>query len=435
MVNGNFAGGFARGLRGGFQMVSQVRQQREERERRREEMELRRQEMGRGLAADRAKQGQALIENLGGQISQARQEMMSQGGGGGGIMPTDVELPPELQNLVQQATQRYAADLFQAGLASNPRQAMEIAQLTMRSAIEGPAIEAQQAAQRAGMITAAQEAEQITTARPGATVMRGAEQVAQIPAAADQGPLVNFVDPNTGAFVGTVRRDSPEATSLAQQGMIATTAQISGGKEDVTGLPLTARQRGTAATRAVTAASDLARTSRVLKNINEAGPGVVGFRAIVGDKVGGVLGQISSDLGEAATEAVTGVSQERLGNLRAEAQAVAVSLIEPFTGEGSGRISENERRIAENVSRVVNDPTSSFPQVQGALQQAMELQMLVLDREAFAAGEKGIPLTSDEEINSFGEQLEKQGFERDFIIRVILALQEQRQIMGFVQGE
>ena len=258
-----------------------------------------------------------------------------------------------------------------------------------------------------------------------------------------QGNPIAAVDPRDPTPTNTQKlielRDSLQGADRATvQGILDRSATITGRTQEdllASGLPVTDAARSKAAVASADAAANVSQVAGVLGRIQEAGPGAAGLRAILAENVGGLMGQVNKNLGDAVSEGISGLSQEQISGLRADAQAAAVSLIAPFTGEQSGRISESERQIAEDVSRIVNSPTASLDQVQGALKKAITLQFNVLDREAFKAGTPGIDLTNDESINQFGSQLLNFGLNEDESTNLIVDLLRQRQALGFVTGQ
>lgn len=130
----------------------------------------------------------------------------------------------------------------------------------------------------------------------------------------------------------------------------------------------------------------IARGRDLLAQAKDIGPGAAGLRAIVGSGVGGVLGQLNKGLGEATTEFIAGTNQTDLQNFITEGRAFVGGLISEFSGEESGRHTEQERAIAEQAAKVVNNPSASFTQLKAAIESTIKLSILGRERELFESG-------------------------------------------------
>ncbi len=186
-------------------------------------------------------------------------------------------------------------------------------------------------------------------------------------------------------------------------------------------------------------ALNAAQVSQTIKEFSAAfetsGGGAVGLRALMGEKVGGFVSQFVPELGQALTRAVAGgLSQGELSTLRTNAAATVASLIQPFTGEGSNRISESEREIVADLVGIVGSVTTTPEALKSALNVALKLQFTTLDKEAFLSGEDGIPLETDEDRLAFLTLLSNLGMDKATAIRAIRQIQDQRTIIELTGG-
>ena len=167
------------------------------------------------------------------------------------------------------------------------------------------------------------------------------------------------------------------------------------------------------------------------KAFAKAGAGAAGLRALTGEKVGGFISQFMPELGEAFTKGVAGgLSQAELADLRVNSAATVAALIQPFTGEGSARISEPERELVQDLMGTVRDPTSTPPALERSINQALKLSITILDKEAFAIGQTPIDVHSDEGIKEFLGLLSRLGMNQTTAIETVRQIQLQRELFG-----
>jgi len=151
--------------------------------------------------------------------------------------------------------------------------------------------------------------------------------------------------------------------------------------------------------------------SQALRDVKET-PGASGFRGILADKVGGVLGQlpaIGGTLESAFTQAVAGASPEEVNRVRTQGRLAVAQNLSAITGEESGRFTEPERQIAEQVLGTLQ-PGASIAQITTAMKIVMELSLDAEIRESEKLGKPMFNLSSDEGVNKFGNYLIDLGF-------------------------
>ena len=131
-----------------------------------------------------------------------------------------------------------------------------------------------------------------------------------------------------------------------------------------------------------------AQSAKLLRTMKLLGPGVTGYRGAIGSVLGGLFGQINKDFGALTTRVITGgATPEELESFRSQAQQLIGKSIEPFTGEESGKISEPERRIAEEGVRA-KKKLASEPQITAALQNIITASLLATDRSRITSGKQ-----------------------------------------------
>ena len=131
-----------------------------------------------------------------------------------------------------------------------------------------------------------------------------------------------------------------------------------------------------------------AQSAKLLRTMKLLGPGVTGIRGAVADVLGGFFGQINKDFGALTTRVITGgATPVELESFRSQAQQLIGKSIEPFTGEESGKISEPERRIAEEGVRA-KKKLASEPQITAALQNIITASLLATDRSRITSGKQ-----------------------------------------------
>jgi len=131
-----------------------------------------------------------------------------------------------------------------------------------------------------------------------------------------------------------------------------------------------------------------AQSAKLLRTMKRLGSGVTGIRGAVADVLGGFFGQINKDFGALTTRVITGgASPVELESFRSQAQQLIGKSIEPFTGEETGKISEPERRIAEEGVRA-KKKLASEPQITAALQNIIIASLLATDRSRITSGKQ-----------------------------------------------
>jgi len=154
--------------------------------------------------------------------------------------------------------------------------------------------------------------------------------------------------------------------------------------------------------------------SQALRDVQET-PGASGIRGILADKVGGVLGQlpaIGGSIESAFTQAIAGASPEEVNRVRTQGRLAVAQNLSAITGEESGRFTEPERQIAEQVLGTLQ-PGASIAQITTAMKIVMELSLDAEMRESEKLGKPMFNFSSDEGINKFGNYLLDLGFNQD----------------------
>lgn len=121
--------------------------------------------------------------------------------------------------------------------------------------------------------------------------------------------------------------------------------------------------------------------STTLKKLEKA-QGASGLRGTIAEVGGGLLSQlpvIGKETGEAFSNFIAGASQQEISSIRTRARFNVARMLRSVTGDESGRYTDTEREIADKTVKTLS-PTSSFPQIRGALKTAMEIDIFARER-------------------------------------------------------
>ena len=159
----------------------------------------------------------------------------------------------------------------------------------------------------------------------------------------------------------------------------------------------------------------------LLTDLTELG-GATGLRGIAMESIGGPLGQLSPILERGFAQAIGGVTAEEAANYRNRLRLAVISLIPEYTGEESGRITEAERRLASEASRLLS-PAASEIQIRSALRNVLELKLTEQMRSWISAGcDPRHDLTTKEGVDELGDILFNAGFKQNDVIASLTRL-------------
>ena len=160
----------------------------------------------------------------------------------------------------------------------------------------------------------------------------------------------------------------------------------------------------------------------MLVDLEELGAGATGLRGVAMENIGGPLGQLSPMLERGFAQAIGGVSAEEAANYRNRLRLAVISLIPEYTGEESGRITEAERQLASEASRLLS-PAASEIQIRSALRNVLELKLTEQMRSWVSAGfAPRHDLTTKEGVNDLGDILFNAGFKEKDVIASLTRL-------------
>jgi hypothetical protein len=207
------------------------------------------------------------------------------------------------------------------------------------------------------------------------------------------------------AITETVGNMEPDAAAnvkagLGSGGMQVTThpdgsTEITFGAGDQTAAKAEQRvlgtERGKSRIAAAQFGSDIANIGNVLIRAHTLGEGATGLRAAVMDGVGGYLDQYSpgssGKLGTLIDQVAGGktASAEEIAAFRAQAQVAIAQNITTISGEESGRFTEAERNITQEVTKLVETGASKV-QVVSAMSELLKLKIMLREFSQIKAG-------------------------------------------------
>jgi len=169
-------------------------------------------------------------------------------------------------------------------------------------------------------------------------------------------------------------------------------------------------------------AIDVQQFKDLLVDLETLGKGTTGFRGVIAEKIGGPLGQISPALERGFVEAIGGVTAEDASAYRNRLRHAVMGLIELYTAEESGRITEAEREITREATRMLS-PDASEIQIRSALRNVLELKLIVQMKAWISGGfDPRYDLTTKEGVKEIGEILFEAGFKDDAILKSLTRL-------------
>ena len=115
--------------------------------------------------------------------------------------------------------------------------------------------------------------------------------------------------------------------------------------------------------------------SGLLKDLYRLGAGTTGLRGWAIESIGGYVGQFSPGLEEGLARGLGGCSSQDAAAFRNDLRLAVIDLIPEYTGEESNRITDSERRIAQEASRLL-DVGASEVQIRQALMNVLELKLV-----------------------------------------------------------
>ena len=229
-------------------------------------------------------------------------------------------------------------------------------------------------------------------------------------------PLVKVLDPATGRLTFRTREQALGQPAPAAVGRTQFDVPLGApGKKE--------REESGAAARA--AAGDIASTSRLLKQIQSTS-GAFGFRGEITESVGGLVGQVSPGAERALSQAVSGASPGEVASARTTMGLNVSRSLGEVTGDTSGRYTEKEREIADEILRT--NTLASQAQRESATSTLLKIQTLSQDRNSINAGVPiRIDLNTPEGVQAMGENLMSQGLSAEDALDLIEDMADQRE--------
>ena len=180
-------------------------------------------------------------------------------------------------------------------------------------------------------------------------------------------------------------------------------------------------ERGEGAVGQIETAVEIEQFKSLLTDLTELGRST-GLRGIAMESIGGVLGQLSPVLETGFAQAIGGVTAADAADYRNRLRLAVISLIPEYTGEQGSRITDAERRLAEEASRLLSG-TASEIQIRSALKNVLELKLTDQMRSwIVSVGQPRHDLTTPDGVKKMGEVLWGAGFKEDEILRSLTRL-------------
>lgn len=224
---------------------------------------------------------------------------------------------------------------------------------------------------------------------------------------------LNVVDPATGKETTVPFSSRAELDALNQQFNAGSAVQTSvAGRQTGSEIGANTKARVTA-TQQVKARDVLSKEtagliqfSNTLEKVKTQPAGAFGLRGNVSQAVGGLVGQVSPELGGAITSTLSGgASEADITTLKTNARALVQAAIPAATGEETGRVSETERLLTEQVIGVFSNLTDKT-QAQAALKSLIGLKLAGIERLRIEAGiPSEFDLDNKNDIMRFGNRL------------------------------
>jgi len=197
---------------------------------------------------------------------------------------------------------------------------------------------------------------------------------------------------------------------------------------DLDSLGLGTKDQRTAAKQLRRSAADAARIGQLLNKTREFGLKTTGIRGAAATYLGGALGNLNENAEKEFNRLIGAATPEEVAAWRAEARTVIASLVRETTGDEGKRISDVERRIAEDTLRLL-ELEASPAQITAAVAALLKLKVLSVDRDRFnLLGEAGFShdLSTHEGRKARAKELAPLGFNSSQMIGVIQDQMAQR---------
>jgi len=150
------------------------------------------------------------------------------------------------------------------------------------------------------------------------------------------------------------------------------------------------------------------------------GPGAVGLRGVVGNAVGGVIGNLyGRDAGDAASTLIAGEKAKDLQEVKVQAQSLVAKMLPTITGDTSGRYTEGEQLRAKQVQATL-DKAKDKDQVMTSLGALLALELRAETRTRMVL-EQDLMFNPDDDkaIDNFARQLEAIGFSQETVMKTM----------------
>lgn len=203
--------------------------------------------------------------------------------------------------------------------------------------------------------------------------------------------------------------------------------------------PLGEKASGEYLAQSITAGENANLAQQLYQQLVDLGGGVTGIRAKISERGGGLAGQvplIGATLERGIIKAVSDVTPEQLADFRVKSGALIARSVEPITGEGSSRVSDQEWARTATITKL-DSATATPAQLGAALKSVARLNMLTEDRKhIMATGTPQFELKTDEQINAFGNDLISSGYSAADaldIVKEFLAHRESLRQKGILQ--
>lgn len=149
---------------------------------------------------------------------------------------------------------------------------------------------------------------------------------------------------------------------------------------------LIAKRREDATEKQATIQTEIVNIADALnKAQSDTGGDITGMRALLAQRVGGLLGQISPDLETGFSTILGGATPEQVAAFQVQVRTIIAQNIETISGEESGRFSEMERAITE-LAVQASRPGASQAQVTAALSALLKFKIIMRDFQLIRSG-------------------------------------------------
>lgn len=253
----------------------------------------------------------------------------------------------------------------------------------------------------------------------------------------DTGTPVNVFFPGDGGGTNRVLIQRPDGSfvdgfgnpvELPPGAELRGKSTVTGSREDVdAGFGERTSEAGAAAVSEQ--AGQIATISDLNRELDRLGRGAVGFRAIFAETLSGAVGGVHKASADLISESITDIDPQELSNFRAKVASFVAQSVAVLTGEESGRITENERRLATLALRL-SSPASSLEQAKGSLQAMLQLSVVQADRKSIEAGVPSpFDTSSDEAMDATLDRMAQIGMTADSAGDALAAIRQQRAIL------